>query len=240
MARPYIKLRTAELNRIFQQSREDAPVLRAILAELENRDRPKALDLKRRVKSQLGAKQLSASPPQAEPPVSSPMGATQPTLFDDLLPGDHADTLPPATPPASKASGRWSVIVLGALLALALGGVLFVWVSPDLAPQKQAGPSSAFDDTDAQLRVRQAASAVGAAAREVEALRKALSSEQSRVVQTDGERDLNQTAIKTLENQLRIAETARREKDAALKAAQDARAQGLSAEAERLKHSRGH
>ena len=92
-----------------------------------------------------------------------------------------------------------------------------------------------FDDTEAQLKVRQAATAASAAARKVEALRKELDTERQRVVQTDSERDLNQVAVKTLEQELRTAETNQREQEAALKAAQDARNKGLAAAAQQRK-----
>ena len=85
-----------------------------------------------------------------------------------------------------------------------------------------------FDDAEAQLKVRQAASAASAGARRVDALRAELVSERQRVVQTDGERDLNQIAVQTLEQELRTAEARQRELDAALKAAQDARTRGLA------------
>ena len=85
-----------------------------------------------------------------------------------------------------------------------------------------------FDDAEAQLKVRQAASAASAGARRVDALRAELVSERQRVVQTDGEHDLNQIAVQTLEQELRTAEARQRELDAALKAAQDARTRGLS------------
>ena len=92
---------------------------------------------------------------------------------------------------------------------------------------------AAFDDADAQLRVRQAATAASEAARKVEAARKALETERQRVVATDGERDLNRATIKALEQELQSAEAKQREQDAALRAAQDARVRGLAAEAER-------
>ena len=94
---------------------------------------------------------------------------------------------------------------------------------------------AAFDDADAQLRVRQAATAASEAARKVEALRKQLEAERQRVVATDGERDLNRATIKALEQELPSAEAKQREQEGALRAAQDARAKGLAAEAERRK-----
>ena len=94
---------------------------------------------------------------------------------------------------------------------------------------------TAFDDADAQLRVRQAATAASEAARKVEAARKGLETERQRVVATDGERDLNRATINALEQELRSAETKQREQDAALRAAQDARTEGLAAEAQRQK-----
>ena len=88
--------------------------------------------------------------------------------------------------------------------------------------------SADFDDAEAQLQVRQAASAASAGARKVDALRKELESERQRVVQNDSERDLNQAALQVLERELKTAEAKQRELDAALKAAQDARTRGLA------------
>ena len=88
--------------------------------------------------------------------------------------------------------------------------------------------SGAFDDAEAQLRIRQAATAASAAAREVETLHKALEAERQRVVQTDGERDLNQSTIRALEKDLQAAEAKQREQEATLKEAQDARTRGLA------------
>ena len=96
-----------------------------------------------------------------------------------------------------------------------------------------ARAQAAYDDADAQLRVRQAATAAGEAARKVEAVRKALETEKQRVVATGSERDLNRTAIRTLEQELQAAEARQREQDAALRAAQDARARGLEQERQR-------
>lgn len=93
--------------------------------------------------------------------------------------------------------------------------------------------TAAFDDAEAQLRVRQAANAASAAARKVEALRKELHVERQRVVQTDSEREINQTAIKTLGQELRSAEAKQGEQDGTLKAAQEARTVGLEGEAKR-------
>ena len=88
--------------------------------------------------------------------------------------------------------------------------------------------AAAFDDAEAQLRIRQAATALSAAAREVETLHKALEVERQRVVQTDGERDLNQSTIRALEKDLQAAEARQREQEATLKEAQDARTRGLA------------
>ena len=92
---------------------------------------------------------------------------------------------------------------------------------------------SAFDDADAQLRVRQAATAASEAARKVEAARKALETERQRVVATDGERDLNRATINALEQELRGAEVKQREQSAVLRSAQDARERGLAAASDR-------
>lgn len=87
---------------------------------------------------------------------------------------------------------------------------------------------AAFDDAEAQLRIRQAATAASTAAREADTLRKGLEAERQRVVPTDGERDLNQSAIRALEKDLQAAEAKQREQEATLKAARDARTQGLA------------
>ena len=107
--------------------------------------------------------------------------------------------------------------------------IMLVWTAA-LSP---AWAQSTFDDADAQLRVRQAATLASEAARKVDALRKQLETERQRVVATDGERDLNRATIKALEQELQSAEAKQREQDAALRAAQDARTRGLAAEAER-------
>ena len=107
------------------------------------------------------------------------------------------------------------------------------------SPALAQGTDTTFDDTEAQLRVRQAANAATAAAREIEALRRALETERARVVQTDGERDLNQTTIRTLERDLKSAEARQREHDASLKAAQEARNRGLAAETRRREAEAG-
>ncbi|MCX7364620.1 MAG: peptidoglycan-binding domain-containing protein, partial [Alphaproteobacteria bacterium] len=57
--------------------------------------------------------------------------------------------------------------------------------------------------------------------------------------QTDGERELNQAAVKALEQELRTAEDRQRELDAALADAQDARIRGAAAEAERRRREEG-
>lgn len=108
--------------------------------------------------------------------------------------------------------------------------VLLVWWATAVSP---AWAQTAFDDADAQLRVRQAATAASEAARKVEAARKGLEAERQRVVATDGERELNRATINVLEQELQRAETKQREQDTALRAAQDARVRGLAAEAER-------
>ena len=92
-----------------------------------------------------------------------------------------------------------------------------------------ASPSVAFDDADAQLRVKQAASAVTAAAQEVDELRKSLIAERARTVVTAEERDLNRETINILERKLAVAEERKRERDRTLREAQEARKSGLSA-----------
>ena len=101
---------------------------------------------------------------------------------------------------------------------------------PDTTTKKEtppAAPARTFDDAEAQLRIRQAAAAVSAAAGEVEEARKSLEAERKRVVQTEQERDLNQATIRTLEKRLRDAEATLRERDTALKQAQETRRLGL-------------
>ena len=119
--------------------------------------------------------------------------------------------------------GENAVYLLKLLLILLVCtvAVSFAWAQP------------AFDDVDAQLRVKQAATAASEAARKVEALRKALETERQRVVATEGERDLNRATTKALERELQDAEAVQREQNVALWAAQDARNRGLAAEAER-------
>lgn len=99
--------------------------------------------------------------------------------------------------------------------------------------------AAAFDDAEAQLQVRQAATGASAAERRVETLLKELEAERQRVVQTDSEREVNQAAVKALEKELRSAEAAQREQEAKLKAAQEARARGVAAEAARRRVEEG-
>ena len=101
-----------------------------------------------------------------------------------------------------------------------------------------AGPpacaqTAAFDDADAQLRLRQAATAAADATAAVDRLRAALAAERGKVVASDAERDLNRETIASLEKNLRAAETRQRDSDKALKEAQEARSRGLAGEAER-------
>lgn len=95
------------------------------------------------------------------------------------------------------------------------------------------GHAQAFDDTEAQLRIRQAAVSVAATQREVEELRKALATERERVVATPDERELNQETIKTLDRNLKAAEGKLRDHETALAAAQEARRKGLTVESEK-------
>lgn len=101
---------------------------------------------------------------------------------------------------------------------MAVSALVF-WTTQSQTPDTNVAPGTAFDDTEAQLLVRRAASTDGAAARKVEALQKAPGNERNRVIQTDSGRDLNQTAIKTLEQQLRVAEARNRDLSEALKLA---------------------
>jgi hypothetical protein len=114
-----------------------------------------------------------------------------------------------------------------------LAAVLVAAVSLPAAAQQVAG--AAYDDMEAQLRVRQALYAASTAAREVEELRKALQSEHQRVLLTDEERDLNRETIAALEKNLRAAEAKLGAREAALKEAQDVRRLGLAEETQRQK-----
>lgn len=95
--------------------------------------------------------------------------------------------------------------------------------------------AAAFDDADAQLRLRQASTAAAEAAAAVDRLRQALASERGKVVASDAERDLNRDTIANLEKSLRAAESRQRDTEKALKEAQEARSRGLAGEAERRK-----
>lgn len=80
------------------------------------------------------------------------------------------------------------------------------------------------DDADAQLRIRQAANAVSTATREVDSLTQALDAERGRIVRTNEERELNQAVIADLGSKLAAARARLIERQAALKATQEARA----------------
>ena len=120
---------------------------------------------------------------------------------------------------------RTSRMIVPMLAALGLLAVCAGALSPARA-QASAQP---FDDAEAQLLIRQAATAASAATREVESLRKEQEVERRRVVQTESERELNQAVLKGLEKDLKAAEARQRETDAALKTVQDARTRGLAA-----------
>ena len=120
-------------------------------------------------------------------------------------------------------------------MILALVAVWGLAAAAAPSAQAQAVADATFDDVDAQLRVRQAASAAGTAAREVDELRKALDVERKRVLSTGEERDLNRELIARLEKVLREAEARQRERDAALKDIQEVRSKGLAAEVQRQK-----
>ena len=113
-----------------------------------------------------------------------------------------------------------------------LRGLLLVLLAC-ISAASPAWTQAAFDDAEAQLRVRQAAAAASATAGKVKALRKALQAERQRVVATEDERELNRATIKVLEQELQAAEARQREHEAALKAAQDTRARGLQQAAPR-------
>ena len=98
--------------------------------------------------------------------------------------------------------------------------------TPPVAPTP-APANPTFDDAEAQLRVRQAAAAVSAAAQEVEEGRKSLEAERKRVVQTDSDRDLNRAAIEALEKNVQAAEAKLRAREIVLKEAQEARRLGM-------------
>lgn len=123
-------------------------------------------------------------------------------------------------------SGNKPLRLIATILAVLLGALA-------ISTASAWAQAAAFDDVEAQLRVRQAVNAVGAAALEVDELRKALEAERKRAVLTSEERDLNRETIAVLEAKLRDAETRQRERDAALKQAQEARRQGLAAAAQR-------
>ena len=123
------------------------------------------------------------------------------------------------------------------VLAAVATGSPIGFVTASIPPAWAQTP--AFDDTEAQLRVRQTANAASATARKVEALRKELDVERQRVVQSDSERELNQAALRTLAQEVRSAETKQAEQDAALKAAQAARTAGLAGEVQRRKTEDG-
>ncbi|MFI5002702.1 MAG: hypothetical protein ACHQK9_22680 [Reyranellales bacterium] len=124
-------------------------------------------------------------------------------------------------------------LVLTALILSVSGAMDLSLPSP--AAWAQVAPSAPFDDAEAQLRIRQASNAASAAAFDVDEMRKALEAERKRVVATSEERDLNGETIKALEQRLRGAEAIQRDRDDALKEAQEARRRGLAAEAERQK-----
>lgn len=119
--------------------------------------------------------------------------------------------------------GSW-VLQAGVLAALACACLLAV-ASP--------GRAQTFDDTEAQLRIRQIAGSVAADQREVEDLNKAIATERARVVATPDERELNQETLKTLEKNLKAAEAKLQEHQTALTAAQEARRKGLAADADK-------
>ena len=121
---------------------------------------------------------------------------------------------------------RTSGLIVLMLTACGALGLQATTPSPTWA-QASAAP---FDDAEAQLRIRQTSTAASAAAREVDGVRKELEVERRRVVQTESERDLNQAILKGLEKDLKAAEATQQDADAALKAAQAARARGLPAD----------
>ena len=142
-----------------------------------------------------------------------------------------------SAPAGDNALGMTSFFAKISIAALvAASGLAGIAAAPILPAWAQTAP---FDDTEAQLRIRQAATAASTAARKVDTLRQELRAERQRVVQTDGERELNQAAVKALEQELRTAEDRQRELDAALADAQDARIRGAAAEAERRRREEG-
>ncbi len=133
----------------------------------------------------------------------------------------------------SYARGIKLLAIAMASVVLATASILTIWLAAPNPPiSERAAQSLTFDDAEAQLHVRQAASSLGEMVRKVEAVRRALEAERQRVVQTDSERDLNGATTKALEQELQSAEIRQREQNAALKAAQDAREKGLAAAAE--------
>ncbi|HTR85207.1 MAG TPA: peptidoglycan-binding protein [Reyranella sp.] len=106
----------------------------------------------------------------------------------------------------------------------ALGGLLLVLSAFALPAQAQS-----FDDAEAQLRIRQASTAVTESQHEVDDLRKALKAEQDRVLKSKSDIELNAETIKTLEKNLKAAEAKLQERSTALAAAQEERRKGLAA-----------
>lgn len=171
------------------------------------------------------------SPAQALPPAQAdPLVASIQTLLSVLGydPGPPDGFVGPKTTQAIsqfqgriglRADGRPTEALRTSLQAAATGS------RPSTTP---APPVTAYDDTEGQLRVRQAANAVALASRELESARGALDAERRRVVQTNEERDLNREMIQTLQRNVVAAETKLRLQETALREAQEQRRAGLA------------
>ena len=84
--RPFLNVRTAELERLFDERCEDRAFLLSLLQELKHRTRPAALRLRRRATQALSEMDRSDEP--ATRPTSS-----QPELFEELSPSDAASEM---------------------------------------------------------------------------------------------------------------------------------------------------
>lgn len=104
--------------------------------------------------------------------------------------------------------------------------VLSLWLCVVSQIGLAQGPAP-FDETEARVRMRQAANAASVAASEVERLRSALEQERKKVVQTSQERQINEETTKRLQLELRAAEDRLRAAEAEANAAKVALNRGL-------------
>jgi hypothetical protein len=126
-------------------------------------------------------------------------------------------------------NGNTGVLALALLAMAALAGL----GTTTVVVAARAQTAAPVDDVDAQLRLRQAVTAVSASTQEVEQLGKALDAERQRVVRSNEEREINQATIGDLERKLAAARTRLQERQLALKAAQEARGRVPDADAQR-------